>query len=650
MNSSNNKNYKNLNEVEKKDKLREKLEELLPSCFEDNIFNIEKFKQLIGEENNLDKNEKYGLNWVGKSKSFYESTKPTNMTLIPLRNKSVNFDESDNIIIEGDNLEVLKLLEKSYFNKIDVIYIDPPYNTGNDFVYNDDYSQSKFEFDKENNLINEEGDRLQTKNQKSDGKFHTKWLSMIYPRLILARKLLKDDGVIFISIDDNEQARLKLLCDEIFGENNFISNLIWRARRGGGNDVKHIAIDHENILVYSKNKMNCNLIGKPKSEDDFKFKDEYYKERGKYNLQQFDRASLTYTKSLDYPIQTPDGNFIYPGSVNKEEWEKRRSNIQPRNDWCWMMSEETYLNAKKDNFIVFEKDKNKKWKVKVKTYQNITYKGKNIDRYYKLRSVLENDFGLTRDGNNDVDILRLKNYFSYPKPVLLIKNLMKYTPKKEILILDFFAGSGTTAQAVMQLNKEDGGNRKYILVQFPEKSENLKDTEFETIADITRERAKRAIDMFQYKEKGYKAFKLVKSNLKSFDASTSDSVDVIQSKLLNFENKIQENTSIENLIYEIILRVGELPLNIKIKNQILYNNKIYYDELKYCLFLLEPSINSNYYNIENIIKVIKNFYNNNNLKIYLNDKYFENDQDKINFAESIKNIKDGSWEIELVVI
>lgn len=650
MNSSNNKNYKNLNEIEKKDELKEKLKELLPSCFEDNIFNIEKFKQLLGEENNLDQNEKYGLNWVGKSKSFYESTKPSNMTLIPLRNKSVNFDESDNIIIEGDNLEVLKLLEKSYFNKIDVIYIDPPYNTGNDFVYNDDYSQSKLEFDKENNLINEEGDRLQTKNQKSDGKFHTKWLSMIYPRLILARKLLKDDGVIFISIDDNEQARLKLLCDEIFGENNFLSNLIWKARRGGGNDVKHIAIDHENILVYSKNKINCNLIGKPKSEDDFKFKDEYYKERGKYNLQQFDWASLTYTKSLDYPIQTPDGNFIYPGSVNKEEWEKRRSNIQPRNDWRWMMSEETYLNAKKDDFIVFEKDKNKKWKVKVKTYQNITYKGKNIDRYYKLRSVLENDFGLTRDGNNDVDILRLKNYFSYPKPVLLIKNLMKYIPKKEILILDFFAGSGTTAQAVMELNKEDGGNRKYILVQFPEKSENLKDTEFETIADITRERVKRAIDMFQYKEKGYKAFKLVRSNLKSFDASTSDSVDVIQSKLLNFENKIQENTSVENLIYEIILRVGELPLNIKIKSEILYNNKVYYDELKYCLFLLEPSINSNYYNIENIIKVIKNFYNNNNLKIYLNDKYFENDQDKINFAESIKNIKDGSWEIELVVI
>lgn len=572
------------------------------------------------------------------------------MTLIPLKNKSVNFDESNNIIIEGDNLEVLKLLEKYYFNKVDVIYIDPPYNTGNDFVYDDNFAQSKLEFDLENNLIDEDNNKMQTKNQRSDGKFHTKWLNMMYPRLILARKLLKEDGVIFISIDDNEQARLKLLCDEIFGENNFISNLIWRARRGGGNDVKHVAIDHENILVYAKNKVNCNLIGKVKSEDDFKFKDEYYEERGKYNLQQFDWASLTYTKSLDYPIETPDGDFIYPGSVNKEEWEKRRLNTLSRNDWCWMMSEETFLNAKKNDFIVFEKDKNKKWKVRVKTYQKTTYKDKNIERYYKLRSILENDFGLTRNGNEDINQINLKNYFSYPKPILLIKNLLKYFPNNNILVLDFFAGSGTTAQAVMELNKEDGGNRKYILVQFPETSDNLKDTEFETIADITRERVKRSIDMFNYQEKGFKAFKLVNSNLKSFDANMNESIEVIQSKLLDFENKIKDNTNIENLIYEIILRIGELPLDIKIKNEILYGNDVYYDEFKYSLFLLKPSIDSNYYNIENIIKVVKDFYNNNNLKIYLNDKYFENDQDKINFAESIKNMKNDNWEIELVVI
>ena len=197
---------------------------------------------------------------MGKSKSFKESTKDSNMTLVPLRNKSVNFDESDNIIIEGDNLEVLKLLEKSYFNKIDVIYIDPPYNTGNDFVYNDDYSQSKFEFDKENNLINEEGDRLQTKNQKSDGRFHTKWLNMIYPRLILARKLLKDDGVIFISIDDNEQARLKLLCDEIFGEENFQNSIVWVSNRSGRQISNNLYVKtYEHILVYSKNFEHNNI-------------------------------------------------------------------------------------------------------------------------------------------------------------------------------------------------------------------------------------------------------------------------------------------------------------------------------------------------------------------------------------------------------
>ncbi len=626
----------------------------MPSCFEDNIFNIEKFKQLIGEENNLDKNEKYGLNWVGKSKSFYESTKPTNMTLIPLRNKSVNFDESDNIIIEGDNLEVLKLLEKSYFNKIDVIYIDPPYNTGNDFVYNDDYSQSKFEFDKENNLINEEGDRLQTKNQKSDGKFHTKWLSMIYPRLILARKLLKDDGVIFISIDDNEQARLKLLCDEIFGENNFLSNITWIKKHGpGGNTSFNYKIinNTENILCYSKNSNFVKMNYIIHNENDLKKlgyinKDEYYDERGLYKLTLLFHPSSTgsfqYTESLDYPIIAPDGTEF-----------KLHVNKNGQQNGCYTWGYDTYVEGNKLGFIECKKNSDGDWVAYRKQYQFVKFDPKtkqviSIKAGQPYENIIDN-FYTSIGGAEIIKIFGNKNIFDFPKPTALLKHIFKIASKKNSLILDFFAGSGTTAQAVMELNKEDGGNRKYILVQFSEKSENLKNTEFETIADITRERVKRAIDMFEYKEKGYKAFKLVRSNLKSFDASTSDSVDVIQSKLLNFENKIQENTSIENLIYEIILRVGELPLNIKIKNQILYNNKIYYDELKYCLFLLEPSINSNYYNIENIIKIVKNFYSN-NLKIYLNDKYFENDQDKINFVESIKNIKDGSWEIELVVI
>lgn len=649
----------------------------MPSCFEDNIFNIEKFKQLLGEENNLDENEKYGLNWVGKSKSFYESTKDSNMTLIPLRNKSVNFDESDNIIIEGDNLEVLKLLEKSYFNKIDVIYIDPPYNTGNDFfVYKDDYSQSKSEFDKENNLINEEGDRLQTnKNQKSDGRIHTKWLSMIYPRLILAKKLLKDDGVIFISIDDNEQARLKLLCDEIFGEKNFVSDIIWIRNPGGQSDNSHIAKTKEYILIYAKNidLFNIKDLVEEKKILDYKFDknlNQYWKkgtmiEKGGSNDRLIDRKKLGYVvyynpklneikTQHDYGIDLINHNLtsnveIYSFDQNliKKDFIPIIPRVIKNTYGRWRMGPEKLKDLFEKNRLFFEKDKQNNWRI----YEKEIFEIENPYKNLKPKDLIS--FTSNTKGTNQLKEIfpndnKLVSNF-HPKPSDLILYLINFHTNPNSLVLDFFAGSGTTAQAVMELNKEDGGNRKYILVQYPEESENLKDTEFETIADITRERVKRAIDMFQYKEKGYKAFKLVESNLKSFDASTSDPVDVIQSKFLDFENKIKENTSIENLIYEIILRVGELPLNTKIESEILYNNKVYYDELKYCLFLLEPAIDSNYYNIENIIKIVKNFYSN-NLKIYLNDKYFENDQDKINFAESIKNIKDGSWEIELVVI
>lgn len=326
--------------------------------------------------------------------------------------------------------------------KVDVIYIDPPYNTGNkDFVYEDNYVD------------------------KDDKYKHSKWLTFMKNRLTLAKELLADDGVIFISIDDNEQAYLKVLMDEIFGEENFISNLIWHARRGGGNDTKYVANDHEYISVYSKNLINCKLIGKEKNENDFKYEDEFKSTRGKYNLQQFDRASLTYTKTLDYPIECPDKQLLYPGHVSYDEFINRRNNVRKRNDWRWMMSEETFLEAKLNGFIVFEKNNKKNyWNVKVKNYQFTNYKNmqENI-RYFKLRSILNDDFGITRNGNDEIKLLKLKDLFSYPKPSILIKELLKYFNNYNITILDFFAGSGTTGQAVIELNEEDGGNRRFIL-------------------------------------------------------------------------------------------------------------------------------------------------------------------------------------------
>ena len=372
-------------------------------------------------------------------------------------------DKNNHLLIEGDNYYALKILQLSGI-KVDVIYIDPPYNTGNkDFVYNDNFVE------------------------KDDQFKHSKWLSFMKKRLILARELLADDGVIFVSIDDNEQAYLKVLMDEIFGEQNFVSNLIWKARRGGGNDAKNVAIDHEYIIAYSKNKILTKLIGKLKKSDSFEFQDEYFNERGKYNIQQFDWASLTYTLSLDYPIEAPDGTFIYPGHVTKDEWCKRRDNKQSRNDWCWMMSEETFKKALENGFIVFEKTKDNLWNVRVKTYEKASYKkiDQNIERFTKLRSVLNDDFGTTRKGNKELEFLGLKHLFSYPKPKELIQNLMSYFNDNNILVLDFFAGSGTTGQAVMELNEEDGGNRRFILCT---------NNENNIAKDITRERIYRVIN------------------------------------------------------------------------------------------------------------------------------------------------------------
>lgn len=644
----NNKNYQTLDEIElnKNNELIDLLKEKLPNVFHDGILSLEALKQELNlNEEDQDLNEKYGLYWKGKFDALNKTKTKSLKTLISDKEKSLNFDQAENIIIEGDNLEVLKLLQNSYFKQVDIIYIDPPYNTGNDFIYNDDFKENSLEWKIKNDLIDEDGNRTTT-NQKSDGRFHSNWLNMIYPRLILARKLLKEDGIIFISIDDNEQSRLKMICDEIFGEQNFVANLIWHARRGGGNDVKNVAIDHEYIISYAKDKNLCKLVGKEKTFNDFKYEDEYVNDRGRYNLQQFDRASLTYTVSLDYPVEAPDGTFIYPGHVTKEQWKLRKDDKKSRNDWRWMMSEETYKKAKNNGFIVFEKSKNNKWNVKVKTYQFATYKDetKSIERLTKLRSILNDEFGITRNGNIDIDNLKLRDFFSYPKPVSLLKNIIKYIKdNKNSLILDFFAGSGTTAQAVMELNKEDGGKRKYILVQLPEKIENS--DEFKTICDITRERAKRSIKMFEYPDKGFKYFKLVDSNFKINNMSNHDSIEEIQKNLFDLGNKIKEGRTTEDLIYEIILRIGGLPLTTKLINKQIDNYNVYWvDDINY-LFILETN-NKNHYD-SNLIRIIKNYDNQSKFNVYLNDVYFDSDENKLNLIEQIKLINN---EIKIIII
>ncbi len=628
-----------------KNELVEILKENYPHLFEDNQISFDKLLKELNFDNSYNiererERESYGLSWFGKTNSRSVANNLSINTLVPNKELSNNFDNSKNIIIEGDNLEVLKILKNSYFNQVDVIYIDPPYNTGNDFVYNDSFKQNIDEYKINQGLADENGFKTTT-NQKTDGRFHTNWLNMIYPRLIIAKQLLKKDGVIFISIDDNEQARLKLLCDEIFGESNFLGNIIWHARRGGGNDAKNITTDHEYILCYSKNNKLCKLIGKLKNDNDFKFTDEFVSTRGKYNLQQFDRASLTYTKSLDYGIKCPDGTIIYPGHVNKDEWSIRRNNNQPRNDWRWMMSEETFFKAKNANFIVFDK-KDNKWNVRVKTYQFVEYKNPNkeINRLLKLRSILNDDFGASRDGNVDVENLELKNHFSYPKPMKLIKNILKYFDNKNALILDFFAGSGSTGHAVMDLNKEDDGNRKFILVQLDEKIEN--NDEFKLISDITRERINRAINKYEYQNQGYKFFKCKSSNIINWNSQNNNEQLSLES--INFEEILKEDRSYLDLIYEIGLTMG-----MKLDSQIEQFDFYFYNKENNMIFLFSDKYKNGFYQIDEIHKIIKNYYelNSDNLQIYLLDCKFKNDEDKLNCLTQIEDISD---QIKIVVV
>lgn len=293
-------------------------------------------------------------------------------------------------------------------------------------------------------------------------------LSEFEPRLEKARELLSDDGVFFCSIDDRNHAYVKILLDRIFQSVNFISTLVWKARRGGGNDAKNVAVDHEYILVYAKDREYCNLIGIAKAKDDFEYEDEFVKTRGKYNLQQFDWSSLTYSKSLDYPISCPDGSIVYAGHVDKKTWEKRINDSTKRNDYCWLMAEDTFKKAYSKGFIVFKKNNEGKWNVRVKTYEKITYKLKDVERRFKLRSIIEKDnFNrnlTTKNGGNQYSEIMGTDYiFMHPKDVNLMSFLFRNFDNKNALILDFYAGSGTTGQAVLELNKEDGGNRKFIL-------------------------------------------------------------------------------------------------------------------------------------------------------------------------------------------
>ncbi len=551
-----------------------KLKELLPEVFtEGNKIDFERLKLTLGEDVDAGK-ERYGMNWPGKSECFKILQQPSIATLVPCPEESVNFDTTENLFIEGDNLEVLKLLQKSYLGKIKMIYIDPPYNTGNEFIYPDNYTESLETYLSYTGQIDDEGRKFST-NTETEGRFHSRWLNMMYPRLFLAKNLLRDDGVIFISIDDNEVDNLKKICNEIFGEENYKGTIVRATGQTTGQDSGGLGQSFDYIIVYSKN-IETELSGLPLSDDDLKRYEEE-DEKGKYALWQLRKTGSNDRRvdrpTMFYSIKDPDGNNVLPiGPTGYES--------------CWRFDLKGYEKLLKEKYIVWKKrikDEKEHWWPYVKTY----LLGKT-----KRPSPLWTEIEGSKKASIDLRDLMNNKIFDNPKPIQLIEKIIQIvsvTNNNTAIILDFFAGSCTTAHAVLDLNKEDSGNRNFICVQLPEptdpNSEAFK-AGYKNIADIGKERIRRVIKKINNDNKGklkfeespidlgFKVFKLAPSNFKVWNAGVEKNTEAVARLLLDHIHHISHVSREDAILYEILLKSG-FELSTKIEKMKLAGKIVY---------------------------------------------------------------------------
>lgn len=529
---------------------KERLKSVFPECFSEGKLDIDKLLNLCGEYIDEDF-EKYKFEWKGKAECYRIAQKRSTGTLRPCVEESVNFDTTKNMYIEGENLEVLKLLQTSYYRKVKMIYIDPPYNTGNDFVYEDDFADPMAKY-------KEVTQQTTKSNPETMGRFHTNWLNMMYPRLRLAANLLRDDGVIFISIDDNEVTNLRKLCDEVFGEENFIGEYVKQSKVGGGSDSKFIVKEHEYCLCYAK----CfNSLPEMFVEHDKDYLKRYSEQdgSGRYFWDTFARPGLK--NPLFYDIKAPDGTIINNG---------------------WIHSKERFEQEYAEGIVRIIKKNNGEWSVQFKQYLNENGK--------KPRSMTM-DFGGTIEGKNEiVELFSNNKIFSYPKSTTFIKQLIKtITNNKQNsdIILDFFSGSATTAHAVMQLNAEDGGNRQFICVQLPElcdeKSEAFK-AGYKNICEIGKERIRRAGAKIGKGDIGFKVFKLDTSNLVKWDSTPTQNTDEVYQRMSLLQETIKPDRNDLDVVYETMLKLG-IPLDYSV-TEVKVNDKKAYSIGEDCLVLI----------------------------------------------------------------
>lgn len=602
------------------DSIRNKLIELFPEIEIEGKIDFNKLKALLNEEI-IDSNEYYSFTWAGKSQAIKEINTPTKATLKPVIEKSIDFDHAEHVYIEGENLEVLKILQKSYNNKIKMIYIDPPYNTGKDFIYKDNYKQNLKDYLLQTNQIDSEGNVINA-NLETNGRFHSDWLNMMYSRLKLARNLLTDDGVIFISIDDNELANLKLLCNEVFGEKNFVGQWNWFKSATPPNLSKKIKKNIEYILCYEK-KLNGNIykglkkhsssnngllnqtnryatLTFPANVVQTTLEDGIY-EKGLY-------GTSSYKIELHEDTEVKDGVFIKPVVLSaKFKWSQKKLLEE--------IERGTIISIKSKTFS----PSYEKLEYAPEVPPNLINESHNVTTTENAGRKLTEMFGGLK-------------VFDYPKPVSLIKYLMDFVCEKDDIILDFFSGSATTAHAVLEKNKEDGGNRKFILVQYPEpidKDSAVYQAGYHTICDIGEQRIRLALEELGL-DVGFKVFKLDDSNIKEWSIEFEDIVNDLDF----FSNAFKKESSELDIVYEIMLKQG-LELTYPINSFEVDGKRIYDIAFGNLFICLADKIDTN---VAKAIIAKRDEYEIETSSVIFSDAGFDgNDSEKLNCIELLKD-------------
>ena len=614
-----------------------KLKEIFPEVFCEDKVDFERLQEVLGNYIE-DKEERYRFEWNGKSKAIRIAQTPSTGTLRPCKEESKDWDTTQNLYIEGDNLEVLKLLQKSYQNKVKMIYIDPPYNTGNDFVYKDDYKDNLKNYLTITGQLDDEG-RKTTTNSESGGRFHTEWLNMMYPRLRLAKNLLKDNGVIFISIDDNEEANLSKICDEIFGETNLVAKIPWQARQSIQNDTD-ISSSHEYILAYAKVRRDEHRRLKESNQKEWyeinsfacypmplskeKFSNPDNDIRGPWKADPFDAPKVRI--NLTYPIVNPNTGEEY----------------LPPKGRHWRTEQSKYYELLKDNRIVFGKTGDSKPQLKVfynekkefGTVENTWFTGEKV--------------GTATHGTKELQkLFEGVAYFDTPKPTTLIKKLLQLSTREDDIIIDFFSGSSTTAQAVMETNFDDNGKRRFIMVQLPEeldeKTEAYKNG-YKNICEIGKERIKRAGNEIIIDNKakdgikdldiGFKVLKLDSSNIKKWNPD----YDKLEQSFDDILENFIPNRSEEDVVYEIMLKYG-IDLTYPVEERVINDKKVFSIGFGALIICLDDNISLD---VVNGIVELKQELEPEICRVVFKDNGFATDSVKTNAIQILKrnNIKE----------